>query len=173
MAEPVIIRIAGEPQGKGRARSRLIKPKGRVPFITNFTPEGTRKYEAHLQVAAEHAMVGRALLSGPLVVSVTAVFSVPPSWSSIQQAKALQGCILPTKAPDWDNLAKVCDALNKVVWGDDAQVVHGQVFKLYGTAPSLEVRVFEMDLPVFVPPPKVPRLKPGKVAPSLFEEAGA
>jgi Holliday junction resolvase RusA-like endonuclease len=50
----------------------------------------------------------------------------------------------PTKAPDWDKLARsVGDALNGVCWRDDAQVCEGRIRKLYTDAaqPYVGVRV--------------------------------
>ena len=65
----------------------------------------------------------RAALSGPVVLSLTFVSSVPPSYSKIERAAALSG-LVPCKSGDVDNLAKgAMDALIKIgVWRDDKQV---------------------------------------------------
>ena len=56
------------------------------------------------------------------------------------------GQILPTKKPDADNIAKViCDALNGVAYGDDAQICKLCVSKRYqaveGSTPYTVVEV--------------------------------
>ncbi len=52
----------------------------------------------------------------------------------------------PTVKPDWDNLGKVTDALNGIVWEDDKQVVDGQVIKYYDREPRLEIVVKQIDI---------------------------
>ena len=49
---------------------------------------------------------------------------------------AMAGKVFPTKKPDLDNCAKMLDALNLVVWTDDAQIVDMHVRKVYHENPS-------------------------------------
>jgi Holliday junction resolvase RusA-like endonuclease len=86
-------------------------------------------------------MAGRAPLQGPVRVVMTMRFPVPASWSKKNQAAALAGQIRPTIKPDWDNGAKLCDAINMVVFLDDKQVVDGRVIKLYSERPGLTIEV--------------------------------
>lgn len=52
----------------------------------------------------------------------------------------LDGELLPSKKPDIDNIVKaVLDALNKVAYRDDTQVVELQVRKQYSERPRLEI----------------------------------
>lgn len=52
----------------------------------------------------------------------------------------LDGKIRPTKKPDWDNIGKiVTDALNKIAYRDDSQVVACRVEKWYGPIPEVIV----------------------------------
>jgi Holliday junction resolvase RusA-like endonuclease len=101
----------------------------------------SRAYEGRLRAAAALAMHGRDMLTGPLCITIIARFSVPTSWSKTKQAAAMAGEIRPTVRPDWDNIGKVVDAFNGVVWRDDAQIVEGSVTKLYGADPLLLVIV--------------------------------
>jgi Holliday junction resolvase RusA-like endonuclease len=146
----ITIRLAGVPEGKGRARSTLIKPRGKPAFISNYTPANTRRYESNLKFVAQEIMGGRAPLEGPLKVCVFASFPVPASWSKKKQAAALSGEVRPTTKPDADNLMKVLDALNQVVWRDDSQIVDGFVRKFYSETPGLVVTI-EHAFPVAVP----------------------
>lgn len=137
MTDTIIIRLAGVPQGKGRPR--FARASGRA-----FTPAATRSYEAALRYAAQEAMGNREPLAGPLDVTIYAGFPVPKSMPKRDQSRALSGELRPTKKPDADNLAKTCDALNEVVWRDDAQIVELRVRKCFDAAPCLTIFVRPM-----------------------------
>lgn len=142
----VVIVLSGTPQGKGRARRRSVKTRDGRKFITTYTPAKTRRYEAALQAAAVSVMRGRAKLDGALRLLMIAVVAVPASWPKRKREFALAGRIRPTSKPDWDNIAKTCDALNGVVWVDDARIVDGRVVKWYGPEPEVEIRVDVIDV---------------------------
>lgn len=135
MTEPlVVIRLAGEPQGKGRPR--FVRATGRT-----YTPEATRSYETMLRLAGQDAMGSRIPIAGPLAVTIRAEFPVPASRSKAWKAAALEGREHPTVKPDFDNLAKVVDALNQIVWLDDKQVVDARIIKEYSERPALTIEV--------------------------------
>jgi Holliday junction resolvase RusA-like endonuclease len=106
-----------------------------------YTPAETRAYESALSLVARAAMRSRQPLTGPLCVTVTASFPVPASWSQRQRTAAYAGTVLPTKKPDPDNILKIIDALNTIVWGDDSQIVDARVVKVYAVEPSLRIEV--------------------------------
>lgn len=59
---------------------------------------------------------------------------------------ALAGGVMHTAKPDGDNILKACkDALNGVVYLDDAQVVESGAVKKYATEPSVKIIVTELD----------------------------
>lgn len=132
--------LAGAPMGKERVR--FVKATGRT-----FTPERTVNYESRLAYAAQQAMGDRPLLGGPLSVDVVAFMPIAESKPRKWKAAALAGEIRPTKKPDWDNFGKILDALNLVVWADDAQIVEGRVQKFYSDTPRMEIRVREINQP--------------------------
>jgi Holliday junction resolvase RusA-like endonuclease len=142
----VTFALAGQPRGKGRPRVsvRRTENPAQPAFARVYTPAKTRHYEAALAFQAQAAMVGKRLLEGQLRVLMTAVFSVPASWSKRKRGSALSGALRPTKKPDADNILKCCDALNGVVFKDDSQIVDARVTKWYGPAPELEVTVEEI-----------------------------
>lgn len=129
----VVVELAGEPRGKGRPR---FTRSGIA-----YTPKETRQYETALRLAAQAAMRGAEPITGPLRVQITAAFSVPKSWHKGKQLTALADVVKPTGRPDWDNVGKVTDAFNGVVWRDDAQLVDVRVTKKYSTSPRLTVEV--------------------------------
>lgn len=134
MSAPITIRLAGAPHGKGRPR--FVRETGHA-----FTPAKTRSYEAALRIAAGEAMTGQTPMEGPVSVTVLACFPIPVSWSKKKQLAAVTGDIRPTGKPDLDNLLKALDALNEIVFRDDAQIVEAVITKTYSTLPSLIVTV--------------------------------
>lgn len=137
MTERVEIRLDGDPVAKGRPR--FDRRTGRA-----YTPEKTARFEDRLAWAAQAFMRGRPLMEGPLHLVFRAYMAIPASWSAKKQAAALRGDIYPTGRPDWENLGKVIDACNKVVWNDDSQIVTGTVHKRYSDRPRVEIFVEPM-----------------------------
>lgn len=86
-------------------------------------------------------MRGRFPAFGPLRVELRAYFGIPASWSNAKRQRAVAGELRPTKRPDMDNVAKMLDALNGIVWLDDAQVVDERISKFYDSRPRIEVEI--------------------------------
>lgn len=144
MLPGVNITVYGEPQGKGRARTatvpdgrggcRMVSGKNgkRRPMLIHHTPKKTRSYEQSLRFEAIRAMGTGKPFSGPIRLNLIMVMSIPASWPVWKKDLARSGMIFPTGKPDADNVEKaVKDALNKVVWGDDSQVVAGEKAQIY------------------------------------------
>lgn len=106
-----------------------------------FTDNKTRLYEAQLRYVGEEVMAGRPPISVALRVDVVARFPVAQSWSKRKRADALAGTIRPCTTPDADNILKVMDGLNNIVWVDDRQIVDATVRKLYSERPGLTITV--------------------------------
>lgn len=135
MSEIVVIRLPGEPVGKGRPR--FVRSTGRT-----YTPTKTRDYESALRAAGQMAMGNRPPFDCALDVQIVANMSIPASASKSVQLRSLSGELRPTKRPDADNLAKpALDALNGVVWRDDCIIVNLTVRKQYDPQPGLIVYV--------------------------------
>jgi Holliday junction resolvase RusA-like endonuclease len=128
----VTIRLPGVPRGKQRPR---LGKHG------VYTPEQTVKYEASLAWVAKQAMRGYAPYTGPLRVLIVSGFPIPKSYNKTKTLDAKIGAIHPTKKPDIDNIVKLVDALNGIVWRDDAQIVHCDVRKVYSAEPELAIQV--------------------------------
>lgn len=109
--------VDGKPQGKQRPRfSRISK--------TVYTPNKTVKYEK--QIAKAYTDSGGKCIpaDGYVSVNVSAFFPVPKSYSKKKREDCLERRLRPDKKPDMDNILKVVlDALNKVAYEDDKQVV--------------------------------------------------
>ncbi len=123
--------VPGIPVGKGRAR--FVRATGRA-----YTPAKTVSYEGQVAQYAQIAMAGRAPLLGPVRLCIEAVFPKPVSWSKKRAAATLWH----TSKPDGDNLAKATsDAMNGIVYRDDAQIARTEVTKIYSTDGSARLRV--------------------------------
>lgn len=141
MSEGVTITVAGEPQGKGRARAFR-----RGNFIGHYTPEKTRTYEGIIRSMAMDAMAGRLPIEAPVEIELSMVFAVPASWSQKKRAQALAGQVRPAKKPDADNVIKAfTDAMNGVVYKDDVQIIKGRFSKSYGPAAMVCATVREVE----------------------------
>lgn len=146
------VELPGDPRGKGRQRSRVVIPKAGKPFVHIYPDPETVKYETALKWCAKAAMRSKTPMDGPLRVVVTATMAVPKSWPKKKRDAALSGAVRPTGKPDGDNFLKAgLDALNQIVWNDDAQVVDARVIKVYGETPSLVVEAEPLDAPLFAP----------------------
>lgn len=119
--------------------------KARPRFTKNghaYTPDKTRSYEAIVKLCAMKAMKGKKLLTGAILLSVTAFFPIPKYFTKAIREKAMSGELWHQKKPDWDNVGKiVSDALNGVVFSDDAKVSRAIVEKRYSEFPRVEVLV--------------------------------
>lgn len=124
------LEIPGAPVAKGRPR---MARQG-----TAYTPAKTRRYE---DVVRQLAAAARPpLFEGPVRVTVIATIEPPRSWSKRKTAAHLgrPHC----QRPDADNLAKaVTDALNRIVWHDDAQIWSLTVRKEWGRPARVTVLV--------------------------------
>lgn len=123
--------VPGAPTAKGRAR------------VTKFgahTPVKTRNAEAFVKALAYDAMKGRPLLEGPLAVEIFIYMPIPKSTPKKRYHALVDAP--HTKKPDIDNLVKlVKDAMNGVVYHDDAQVFSLTAVKRYGTEPRTVIKV--------------------------------
>lgn len=142
MSEPfVIIKLDGPPRGKGRPRFGR-----RGSFVAVWTDKKTLAYEQLLGAAAMEAMSPNLPHLGALSVRIEAGMPIPESWSQKKRQAALSGDLNPIGKPDFDNLAKCCgDALNKIVWHDDSQIIVCAFRKFYAAAPCLTVSVWDWE----------------------------
>jgi Holliday junction resolvase RusA-like endonuclease len=136
--------VFGVPQPKGSTRAFV--PKGWTrPIITSANPKN-KGWQQLVAEAASRALDGRGqLFEGPVALSVA--FYLP-------RPKSLPKRITDhLKKPDLDKLTRCAgDALTKVLWRDDSQVVRIVATKAYAEAnasPRAVVRVWAvMQLPL-------------------------
>jgi len=149
--------IDGPPQGKRRPRTRVIMQHGK-PMATIYSDPADKDREAIVRALALEAMNGVAPFTGPVRVTIEAVFQPAPSWTKKRAAEALAN-VWHTSKPDGDNVAKsILDGLNPdpkakdsrlrvpFCLVDDGQVAVQIVRKRYGSPARTEVVV--EDVPV-------------------------
>lgn len=138
--------VPGIPVAKGRARSRIAHSAAGREFVQHYTPPETKKYEKHVAIEAKIAMRGRRPVSGPVCIVVKAFYPIPSSWPQWRKREARIGILAPKVKPDWDNIGKACsDAMNGVVYPDDAAIVTAIVLKRYSLDPRVEIAVYEFE----------------------------
>jgi Holliday junction resolvase RusA-like endonuclease len=133
--------VPGKPKGKARPRFRVVNPKGKKSFVQTYTPKETQSEEGAIRHFASLAMAGRPPLDGALIIHMCAYRDVPASWPKKRRERCLAGLEYPTSKPDYDNYAKMQDAINGVVFTDDALIVDAHIFKRYSAIPRLVVIV--------------------------------
>ena len=79
-----------------------------------------------------------------VVAVITARYKIPKSWTKKDKELA-ERQLIPPKKPDIDNVVKiVLDALNRVAYEDDTQVVTCLAHKEWADSDSLHVVMGEM-----------------------------
>ncbi len=126
--------VLGEPVGKARQR---------VTRFGTYTPQATVLYENLIKTeyrrqCHDHRFDDKQ----PLRMEVRAEYLIPASASKAKRAAMAKGEIRPMKKPDWDNVGKVVsDALNKLAYRDDTQIVDCTVQKFYSDRPRIIVKI--------------------------------
>lgn len=146
-AQQISFTVPGEAVPKGRPRHRIVQVPGKAPFVQVYTPADSVKWEQKVAKRASIAMGAKPLFTRPCELQVTIWVEIPDSWPKWKQEAAQRQDIAPTGKPDSDNTEKsINDAMNGVVFVDDAQVFQTQVMKIYvtdGRGPRTSITVRE------------------------------
>lgn len=136
MLDFVKLVIPGEPKGKAR-------PRYSAKIRRAYTPSETLNYEKRIKGLYQETYGDEMFpKDAPLDMRIKAFQRIPASDSLKLRAKKLCAEVRPTKKPDWDNIGKiVADALNKVAYHDDAQIVDAQIRKFYSDNPRVEITI--------------------------------
>lgn len=131
--------VEGKPTGKGRPRFKRVGN-----FVQTYTPANTAEYEKLVKFRFQNA--GGAITDKPVKIEIVALFAPPKSTKKKQKAEMLANLILPMKKPDADNIAKIIlDALNKIAYKDDSQVIELSVKKIYSDVAKVCVHIEEIE----------------------------
>lgn len=102
-------------------------------------PEKSKDFKSYVKLLASQNRP-KLLLSGPLAVELRVYKPILKSFTLKEKEAAKQGIKRPITKPDLDNHAKgVLDAMNKIIYNDDAHIVDLVVSKFYSDYPRVEV----------------------------------
>lgn len=122
--------IYGEPVPQGRPRFARVGG-----FVHTYDPVKSKNYKQLVRFWATQQLKkldGFRLLENALCVDIVFYLHIPSSWSKKKRIEASQGVTRPIKKPDLDNLYKsVTDALNGLLWTDDAIITDARLRKRY------------------------------------------
>ena len=126
------IKIQGDPQSQPRHRHTV---RGKV--VRTYDPKSNDKKELAKYITENYSF---EKTDKPLLVIIRANFKIPSSTSKVQK-QLMNGKYRPKK-PDIDNIAKYyLDAMNDIVYFDDAQIIALNIVKMYSEEPSVEIRL--------------------------------
>ena len=121
----------------GKARPRFTR------FGRAYTPTKTRDFEKTVAWYAKQVMRQcLPIASGlPVCVQIRMTMVPPLSWSKKRRSDVFGAFC--SKKPDTDNVAKaILDAMNGIVYEDDAQVAGLIVQKFYAEKDEINIKVF-------------------------------
>jgi len=129
--EDLVIVVLGDPKPQG---SLDVLPSASTGRMVAKHPPGLLRWRARVRQAAAHAMRGRAIFAGPLELRV--IF-----W--LARPKSLPRRIThPERKPDLDKLLRaIGDALEGIVYLQDAQITSERQKKRFSTPPRCEIRI--------------------------------
>lgn len=124
--------IPGKAKGKDR-------PKFNKNYKHVYTKDSTKQYEDLVAALCKSKYKGDPM-DCPFNVAIN-IFTAPAkSLSKKKKAELMKDS--PMKTPDLDNVAKIImDALNKVVWNDDRQVVALKVQRVWSNDNYVSVTI--------------------------------
>ena len=105
----------------------IPQARPRVGRFNTYEPERCTNYKSLISWSAKKAMTGKSPLTAPIRIVIKIFRNQSPT---------------SKQYGDWDNHAKsVCDALNGIVFADDAQIVDGRVQMFKDKNQRVEVTV--------------------------------
>lgn len=141
--------IPGKVQAKQSAKFRQIKSHSGKEVIQSYQPSSVTNYANWVKQCFinEYPSHNPMIFEGKqLAIKTIAYFQIPKSKSKKFKEQALKGERRPITKPDTDNIAKnIKDALNKIAFPDDSQIVLEIIEKRYGEIPRAEVYIKEIN----------------------------
>lgn len=128
--------INGKPKGKDRPRLSYGKIR---------TPEETIIYENYIKLL--YRAENKPYFSEAIKLTINCYYKIAKSDNNKLKESKLSGKVRPFNIkPDIDNVVKIiCDALNKVAYNDDTQIVELIANKYFDNNPRVEVIIEELE----------------------------
>lgn len=124
-----------------------LRPRvsSRGGYVRVYDPPKVKQFKSLLRSLAVR-QYNRPPLLGPLSVSLTFYRPVQKSISQSERERRLSNQSKPVVKPDTDNYIKATlDALNGVLWHDDAQIVKITGEKRYSENGKIVITVTQLD----------------------------
>ena len=138
MANSIRFTVFGEPVAQGRAKCAYISG-----HAVMYDPAKSRNSKQIVRAEAVQVKPDKPL-EGALSLTGKVYREIPKSFSNKKRAQAIEGSLRPTTKPDLSNLVKgIEDALNSIIYRDDAQLVDVDLQKFYSEQPRVEVEIRE------------------------------
>jgi Holliday junction resolvase RusA-like endonuclease len=132
--------VYGEAQSAGSKRA-FKNPRSDRIIVTDDNPKSRHWKTAVASEARLHVGEGAALFDGPLELRLVFYRPRPKGHFGVKGLRA-KAPPYPTTKPDTTKLIRaVEDALTKIVWRDDAQVVRQSAEKVYGEPARVEILI--------------------------------
>lgn len=141
-------KIPGVPVAQPRQR-HAARRIGNKTIVTNYTAKSdpVNAFKATAKLVSSQANKGSQPIAGPVAVEVDFVF--PRPLAMVWKTKPMPR-VRHWKKPDADNLLKsLFDAINSIVWHDDAQVSETTARKWIASGdeqPAVYVTVRELEI---------------------------
>lgn len=140
-------KILGIPLSKQSARFKNVK-MGNKTFIKSYQKQEVIDNERNIGFDVK-SQLSPSFIPFDIPIGVEVLFVFPPlsSWSKKKKALLESGEVIykETKPDLTDNLMKgLFDALNGIVFTDDARVCKVESKKIYGLVPRIELKVYEL-----------------------------
>ena len=146
----ISIKINIIPRALQSVRTRIIKPKGKKPFIMHYQQAWVKKYKDEIIRQAKSQLPKDFQLFNNYVEIVKLIYVFPMKKTENKRNRLhieQGGFILKNTKPDFDNLMKpFADALEGIIWKNDSRVcISGQRYKVYGSEPCIYLEVKERE----------------------------
>lgn len=142
--ETVSFTVYGSPRPAGSKRAFAIKKGGAFTGRVAVSDDNPKSHgwKNKVEQVAGYAMAGRPVMEGPVFLGLR-FYVLRPKGHVGKRGLRGKAPAFPTVKPDVLKLARaVEDALSKVVYRDDAQIVdYDQLGKRYGSPERVEVTV--------------------------------
>jgi len=139
--------VLGSTVAAGRPRNTAVwKGKGKEKKFAGtrtYDEPKSRDYKIELRKMVQMKLPDNWIpVLGPVEITVDVFKKMPNSASRMRMYLGETGAIQPPTKPDGDNYTKsVLDALNSVIWKDDAQCSGIYVNKWYSQKPRMEIHI--------------------------------
>lgn len=135
----VMIKIPFRAQGKSYIPIKIGRRMAVVP------DKKTAEFEKYVEKLANKCAPAEPW-PGAVEVNITYYFKVTEGWNAEKKASAIRGSVFATVKPDGDNVSKaICDAMSKVIFQDDAQIVKYSISKEYSNRDAILITVRELE----------------------------